>query len=286
MVMTMSDEMGSSGDSPLDSTSRDYVDSLKSELERVVAERDRYREELQALRSDQLSGIQSKLKYIGDRVISTQRKVHHLPGLLLTELQAMQQLLHRFSPEATLPALAGWALSPTGLLALTDLVQASEARLVVECGSGTSTLWLAYAMRRNGVGKVVALDHLPQYAERTRSMIHSHGLDAFVEVRDAPLVPRSTPRGEYMWYDFDPASLNEPVDVLVVDGPPGDTGPHARYPALPIFEDCLAKEARILMDDVDRRDEQEVLDVWLSQDPRVKRLQSPGAGMELLSFSR
>lgn len=258
---------------------------LRSELKSVSAERDRHRDDLESLRRDPLSVVQAKLTYLGDRINRVDQRLHRLPALLLTEMQSMKQLFQKFSPEATLPLIAGWALSASGLLALTDVVRETDAELVLECGSGTSTLWLAYAMQRQGAGRVIALEHLPEYAERTRAMIHAHGLDKFAEVRLSPLIRRSTPRGEFLWYDFDMASLAQPIGVLLVDGPPGDMGPHARYPAIPLLVEHLATDAHILMDDVNRRDEREVLELWLSENPALQRLEPPGAGLELLTVT-
>jgi predicted O-methyltransferase YrrM len=203
----------------------------------------------------------------------------------MTDIQALQQLMSRYAPEARLPPVAGWALSPAGLLALTDIIEKRGARSVVECGSGTSTLWIAYALKRLGRGHLIALDHLSEYASKTRAVVAAHGLSDFVEVRDAPLVPRDTVRGEFSWYSFDAADLRQPVDVLLIDGPPGTTGKHARYPALSVFVDHLAPGAIIVADDVDRRDEREMLEFWLREEPRLRRQESPGAGVEVLEFS-
>ncbi|WP_454167394.1 class I SAM-dependent methyltransferase [Microbacterium lacticum] len=281
----MSDDIGVSEGGRRETNLPGDLMELRTELERVGAERDRYRDDLEALRRDPLSVIQAKLTYLGDRINRVDRRIDRLPALLLTEMQAMQQLFQRFSPRATLPLIAGWALSPRGLLTLTDLIADTDAHLVLECGSGTSTLWMAYALQRKGGGKAIALDHLPEYADRTRAMIHAHGLDDFADVRLSPLVPRATPRGEFLWYDFDADSLAGPIEVLLVDGPPGDTGPHARYPALPVLVDHLAVGAHVLMDDVNRRDEREVLDIWLSEVPGLSRLVPPGMGLELLTVT-
>lgn len=212
------------------------------------------------------------------------RRAGQLHRQLMTDIQALQQLLTRYSPEARLPPVAGWALSPSGLLAVADLIETTGARTVVECGSGTSTLWIGYALKRLGRGRVIALDHLPEYAEKTRAIVAAHGLEEFVDVRLAPLAPRQTPRGEFSWYTFDTAELTEQIDVLLVDGPPQATGRHARYPALPVFVSKLAAGAVVVADDTDRPDEAEMLEFWLAEEPRLTRAESPGSGIEVLRF--
>src|SRR6185295_577572 len=57
----------------------------------------------------------------------------------------------------------------------------------------------------------------------------------------------------------------EPIDLLVVDGPPGDVGDLARYPALPLLHERLSDNAVILLDDASRRDMRLILDLWLRE---------------------
>ncbi|WP_169579562.1 class I SAM-dependent methyltransferase [Ruania albidiflava] len=179
----------------------------------------------------------------------------------LTQIQALLQLHEQFSPDAPLPEVAGWAMEPTALVELVNVVARLRPRLVLECGSGTSTLWIAYALRRNGSGRVVALDHDTEYAAATAQVITEHGLEQWAHIRHAPLAPTDTPRGPMPWYSTDLTDLTG-IELLVVDGPPKATGELARYPALPVLDDRLAPDARILFDDADRPDEVAVLDAW------------------------
>jgi predicted O-methyltransferase YrrM len=204
---------------------------------------------------------------------------------LITELQAMQQLLLRYAPRAPLPIVAGWALSPTGLVYLTDLIERRAAELVVECGSGTSTLWMAMAMKRVGRGRVISLEHLDEFAEKTRDLLEQHGVSEWVDVRVCPLVDVETPRGEYPWYDLDAASLEGTIDILLVDGPPGSSGPHARYPAIPRLGPSLSDDCVIVVDDMNREDERRTVRFWLDDYPDLERQESPGRGIAVLSKS-
>lgn len=203
---------------------------------------------------------------------------------LLSNQQALDQLVARYRPEAPLPAVAGWAMEPAGLLWLTHHIETTRPKLVVECGSGSSTLWMAMALRAVGSGRLIALEHLPEYAERTRAVIDRHGLSDWVDVRVAPLRPTETPRGSFQWYGVDPADF-DPIDLLIVDGPPGTTGPHARYPALPLLADRLAPGATIVADDIERRNEAEMLTFWLDGDPRLSRNAQVGRRVEVLTRS-
>src|SRR3984885_12281967 len=64
------------------------------------------------------------------------------------QLEALQNLSAVLPASDVLPSSRGWAASPDLLLVLVDLIIAERPSLVVECGSGASTLWLALAMRR------------------------------------------------------------------------------------------------------------------------------------------
>lgn len=179
----------------------------------------------------------------------------------LSQTQALLQLHDQFAPTAPLPAVAGWAMEPTALVELVNLIARLRPQLVVECGSGTSTLWIAYALRRNGSGRVVALDHKAEFAAASNRVVAEHGLTEWAQVQHAPLTPTSTPRGDMPWYSADLTGLDG-IELLLVDGPPQATGELARYPALPVLADRLAPGAHILFDDADRPGEVAALDAW------------------------
>lgn len=67
-----------------------------------------------------------------------------------------------------------------------------------------------------------------------------------------------------------------PIDLLVVDGPPEQTAPLAREPALPRLLPRMATRWTVLLDDADRPDETEIVRRWLTLAPR-SRLSRPPA---------
>jgi predicted O-methyltransferase YrrM len=209
------------------------------------------------------------------------RRIDALPGSLLSEQQALTQLLTGYPPRAPLPIVAGWAMVPSGLLWLVDYIEQTRPQLVVECGSGTTTLWICLALERAGGGRLVSLEHSEEYAARTQELLDRHGVAAFGEIRHAPLTEVSTKRGSFSWYGVDPGSLTA-IDLLVVDGPPGATGPLARYPAMSVLGGGLKPAARVVADDVDRPDEQEVIRLWLEDEPRLSRAHKLGGQVEVL----
>lgn len=184
------------------------------------------------------------------------------------QLEALQNLNALLPPGEVLPATRSWAASPDLLLALVDLVITERPSLVVECGSGASTLWIALAMRRFGIGgRVIALEHDPVFGGKTRSLLARHDVGDLAEVRDAPLESFSLDGEAYSWYSRRAWEDLAGIDLLFVDGPPAATGHQARYPALPLLRESLSPAATLVLDDLIVPDMQNVLRLWLDAYP-------------------
>jgi predicted O-methyltransferase YrrM len=184
------------------------------------------------------------------------------------QLEALQNLSAVLPPIDLLPATRVWAASPDLLVVLVDLVITERPSLVLECGSGASTLWLALAMRRFGIdGRIVALDHDPVFGSRTRDLLARHDVCDLAEVRDAPLESFSLGDQTYSWYARKTWEDLTGIDLLFVDGPPATTGHQARYPALPLLAGSLSPVATAVLDDLVVPDMQEVLRLWLDAYP-------------------
>jgi hypothetical protein len=117
---------------------------------------------------------------------------------------------------------------------------------------------------------VWSLEHLPRFAGETRALLETRGLSDWATVVDAPLVDVRLGDATWSWYDLAGYPAGEPIEVLFVDGPPGDTGPLARYPALPMLRDRLASGASILVDDGARPDEQAMVARWRAEVPGLE----------------
>jgi predicted O-methyltransferase YrrM len=198
------------------------------------------------------------------------------------QVEALQNLYAIYSPDLPMPSTRGWAASPDLLLTLVDLVIREEPKLVVECGSGTSTLWLALTMQRfKAPGRIVSLEHDDTFAKSTREVLRMHSANAIADVRYAPLEDYELNGRTYPWYARQAWSDLEAIDLLFVDGPPADTGEHARYPALPLLHDALSQRATVVLDDLIRTDEQQVVRQWLDDhgdlDSQVVQLEKKAA---------
>lgn len=200
-------------------------------------------------------------------VASTRKSVAKDLATTFTQLESLRNLYAIAPPHHPVPASRNWAASPDLLLLLVSLVEARRPALIVECGSGLSTLWFATALRRYQVdGRVVALEHHAEFAERTRAVLRTHQLDRYVEVRDAPLVDFRLGDSDFAWYDQPAWSDLRDIALLFVDGPPTDTGALARYPALPLLSSRLGRHATVVLDDMIRPEEQQTLQRWLQED--------------------
>jgi predicted O-methyltransferase YrrM len=184
------------------------------------------------------------------------------------QLEALQNLNALLPANDVLPATRAWAASPDLLAVLVDLVIAERPSLVVECGSGASTLWLALAMRRFEIdGRIIALDHDPVFGAKTRDLLARHDVRDLAEVRDAPLESFSLDGDTYSWYARQAWEDLTGIGLLFVDGPPATTGHQARYPALPLLSGSLSPVATVVLDDLIVPDMQKVLRLWLDAYP-------------------
>lgn len=185
--------------------------------------------------------------------------------------ESLSWLQKRMKIPGRLPPLRGWATSPDVLLHLHEHVMAAQPRLVVEFGSGASSLVIADALRQNGFGKLVSLDHSEHYGGMTRESLRREYLDQWVDLRIGELEPWT---GQHLgrqegqedealhWYPVRLLEGLEGIDMVLVDGPPGATCQHARYPALPALVERLSAEATVWMDDTIRQDEKDICEDW------------------------
>ncbi|MFC7534254.1 O-methyltransferase [Actinoplanes sp. GCM10030250] len=201
------------------------------------------------------------------------------------EIEATVQLFQAFTPRAPMPSSGGFALNPTDLLEVLHLIRTRRPRRVLELGSGTSSVWIAYVLEKTG-GRLISLDHDAGYAAQTRAALTAHGLTGVAEVRDAPLVPATIDERDYPWYDPETLADLSDIDFVLIDGPPERTGADARYPALHMIEKRLADQATIIFDDATRKDELAALAAWTERFEGLTREGELLGRHAVLSFSR
>lgn len=160
------------------------------------------------------------------------------------QTEAFIQLTNLLDFKAPIPPTRSWAASPDLLLTITEIVQEIKPGLVVELGSGVSTLVASKA----GARKIISIDNSDEFGGKTRDLLKTHKARG-VEIRIAELQPYANGS---TWYDISKIKDLKKIDLLIIDGPPGSKNPEARYPALAEFRDKLSTKAVIIIDDVKR----------------------------------
>lgn len=157
------------------------------------------------------------------------------------------------------------AMRPSAVATILNDVVVNDRTTIVECGAGVSTVYIARLLRALGLGHLHTLEDDVAWASRLRELLGREGLEGRVTVTDAPLEPCQLDRHGQPWYsEHALRALPESIDLLLVDGPVayGHGKRHARYPALPFFHSRLAWDCTVVLDDISRRGEQEVVDRW------------------------
>ena len=180
----------------------------------------------------------------------------------LLALQALAPLANGFLPWSQA------AMRPSGLLAVLNDIVINRRTCIVECGGGISTFFIARLLR-DRPGHLYSIEHDADWAALLQHNLNAEGLGAQATVIHAPLAP--TPLGwrglPGAWYAGDKLcglKRDCKIDLLIVDGPPAYTKDlrYARYPAVPYFKDALAPDYTVVLDDINRRGEQEIAVRW------------------------
>lgn len=196
------------------------------------------------------------------------------------------------------------AMRPAGLVEVCNDIVLRERRRIVELGGGVSTVLLARLLAQGCPGsdpdsdpdadrRLITVEHDAVWARWLTGQLDREGLGRFARVVHAPLAPHERAIGGLSWYDadaleagLDAALRGDPIDLLVVDGPPAWARGFelARYPALPVLRDRLAAGATIVLDDVDRAGERRVLRRWAEETGTVFARRSPHTGIALAGW--
>jgi len=177
-------------------------------------------------------------------------------------------LLQRLDlPPDALPNLGSWK-ADTGLLSLVaDHILAHKPKLVVEFGTGASTLIIARALQLAGggtpCGAFISFEQHQEFVDATRSWLAEHGLQA--DLRAVPLRPSAHWPG--LWYDHGP--LPDGIDLMLIDGPPWTIHPLTRGSAETLFGQ-IAPGGTVMLDDGARPGERIVARRWRKTWPEFR----------------
>lgn len=207
-----------------------------------------------------------------DRLDSLEQKVLEAINTGYRQTEALVMLSRCLPLRYPLPPMRSWAVSPDLALSLYELVRERQPEWIIECGSGVSSIVMGYALQEIGHGHLIAFEHLERFVEIGTDLVARHALSEHVEIVHAPLEPIELGGASWQWYGKNVHSVLEgkKADLLFVDGPPGGTGPQARYPALPVLKAYLSPDALVVLDDAARADERDILERWLKEHPEFR----------------
>lgn len=214
-------------------------------------------------------GIVFSIFAVGYVILLTQFNIYHRNQIEnfhhYRQLEAMMSLYDMLDIRYPLPPLRLWVISPDFANLLVGHILRHKPKLLVELGSGASTILSSYCVEKIGVGKIVSFEHIEDFAEASRRGLDEHGLTEYAKVIQGDLTTTTIKGQSYQWYDTLNMQDLSNIDLLVVDGPPDGTHKMARYPALPVLYDRLADNAIILVDDYMRDDEYEMVNLWIEE---------------------
>lgn len=167
--------------------------------------------------------------------------------------------------------MRSWAASPDFVALILSNISETKPMTIVEAGCGVSTILAAYSVKKQGGGRILSLEHDEKYAIYCNELLKQHGLKDIATVFYAPLKEYNIGGETFQWYDTKAIEEINPINLLVVDGPPIKLlGQFARYPAMAMLHDKLSPGATVLMDDANRTAEQAVLARWRSEFPNLE----------------
>jgi predicted O-methyltransferase YrrM len=214
----------------------------------------------------QVKGLRSDVRHDQNRLEKIVRDNHdqalHQMRLIQSEAEIAKLGLMPMSVQSS------WSAAADFLTILMRELADHRPQTIVELGPGTSTLVMAKCLQDLALdARIYAVEHDQRYATETSRLLEANGLEDCVEVVIAPIV--DTPLGPY--YDLEKLLPNlVSIDLLVIDGPPGETDAEARFPALPFFSPLLSNGGIMLLNDGHRGDERVIVARWKSEFPDLE----------------
>lgn len=191
-----------------------------------------------------------------------------IQSVLLNQQLQKQNAMINLTPllQGAFAPFGQWAMEPVHLFNLLAHIQSTKTNVIVECGAGASTLMIGNLLRQKGQGRIFSLEEDLDWFRFMSRHIDSQDLSSHVTLVHAPLEPCAI-NGESLveWYSTERVnealSSVDHIDVLIVDGPKSMTA-LSRFPALPVFLPKINSDTLLILDDVNRSQEQTVLSEW------------------------
>lgn len=168
------------------------------------------------------------------------------------------------------------ALRPADAQRIMNDILLNERQVIVEFGSGLSTLLIAALSRQFGLKlRLFAVDENAQWLDRIATQVAGANSDIEFEAIHAPLVKYedSADLPVSRWHDR--AALSQlpdsGVDLVVCDGPTAvdERVQYDRWPALPTMYSRLSQRCGVHLDDTMRAGELAIVRDWSDRFPEM-----------------
>jgi len=160
-----------------------------------------------------------------------------------------------------------WSMSPATLNFLEDEIHKQKPPVILELGSGLSTICLArylYETHGDGGGTYIcSLEQDTAVIERTVTRLRTLKLEKHVQIFHAPLSWQVIEGVKTSCYSLPPSFVGTIATLrpsfVVIDGPAAETG---RFGTLPLIRPYLDTNAQFYLDDALRDGELDVAKNW------------------------
>ncbi len=189
-----------------------------------------------------------------------------------------------------LPLSQTWSMEPEALVDIVNHIQINDCKVIVECGSGVSTILIGNLLKQRNRGQLYALEDDRDWHDFLSGILSKQELNRYVTLVYAPLKPFPGSIANTSWYDTERANLAlntvSSIDLLIVDGPKS-VNELSRAPALSFFESRINGSSLIILDDANRSMERGVLDRWQQEfNITIVRQSETCKGQAYIQFSQ
>lgn len=179
----------------------------------------------------------------------------------------------------------GWSVDSFLGRLLVQHIFEHKPKCILELGSGSSTILIARTLQLLDIQSTehLVVDHEKHYLDLTQENARLNSLTDGIKFIHCPLEKYESL--DKIWYGgLTDKLVNNKIDLLIIDGPPGPLQPLSRYPALPLLLPYLSEHCTILLDDAIRDDEKEIVKLWLAENAEFTHsLSIEGHGLSILT---
>lgn len=169
-----------------------------------------------------------------------------------------------------------WSLGGNTLNFLEKQIQFTKPKVILEFGSGISTVCLTrYMQELHGHSDRVYVFSVEQdavFAQTTKELLESLDLDKYCQIIHAPICEQRVKGIQTICYNLEDSSLKEmladrSLEMVVIDGP---SGAGSRFGTLPLIKPFLSPKTWFFLDDALRDRELYIAQLWERLFPEIQ----------------